>query len=589
MLNRKEIFELLFEKNFLWNSETQKEGRILLKSYIEKFPNESEKIVKRVLEGPSKKFKQEIEEYEKWSDLIRQETLSFLDSKDLPIFKEGSKFINKIKGKYPDLFPKKKERPQVITQKKSFEDMSAGEVYKFLIELEDESYRDLRGNVAFIGHRCSENYEFCNKLFNLVSENIGKFPENLMSHIIWGIRPEPDAKDITWTIENVKEFLNILESTVTKRPEPQIWYHLPSLIERWFSILKLDIKDFSTFLQLLSEIFADFDKEHDPNRGSVDWLTRAINHPYGHLTDTHINFLIRIVNEKIKKGEEIEIDIRFITFFSYTLKQYGKGSRYGLCIISRYLAWLEAILPDWTESNLTPIFKSACINEKELISWVGYLWSNRISPNLTRNFEKSYLFIATKYNELGPQEKRGLIFQVAAIFWSFKADISLLKKFTNLIDQKGRKSLIDAWGEHLERASKDIAEKFFESTIIPYWEWYMNQTFLNTPESNELKFSFWLLLPFSYNYFELLVQKALEMAPNEIERSYYLIQNISKSDYLLNYPDALSSLLNRLIIIDKNPILYKDELYNLWNKLKNTDSENIDKLGNELAQKGIIE
>jgi len=96
-------------------------------------------------------------------------------------------------------------------------------------------------------------------------------------------------------------------------------------------------------------------------------------------------------------------------------------------------------------------------------------------------------------------------------------------------------------------------------------------------------------LPFSYGYFKESVQKALEMAPRKVENSYSLIKNLAQKEYLLDYPTALTSLLIFLISLDKNLIWSKDELEKIWNALRYTDSENTDKLTEELARIGILE
>jgi hypothetical protein len=431
---------------------------------------------------------------------------------------------------------------------------------------------------------CHQYPDWALERFIYLKNNIKELPPDTINPIISGLQLSDEGDKATWNKDQGHDLLRILEIMISERPEAEFWTGLPSILKNWLKILKIDTDFWTKLAKKLVEIFTFFDYQREKEKIPVEWFQRSANHPYGDLTELYLEHAYQLIMDQKEKGIKFELDSETLNFFAQTIKNYGPGSRYGVCILGHWLSWLEVVVPDWTEENLIPIFYWDDNEERALVCWSGYLWDRRLSRSLSERFRDTYLNAVRHYNELANSEQEGLIVHVAGLIWFKEIDISDLKEFVTMIDGKGRRQMLWTWEDHLEKAQKEVAEDFWKRVVFPYWDWSQKHYF-GPPEGDEEKFSFWRLVPFSYSLFPQAAERAINFAPKSIENEYLFPQKLLESELSKNYPEDFTNILVAFIRADQHPEWHEKEWKQLWNEVKDSGTRNLNKLKDELAKK----
>ena len=171
-------------------------------------------------------------------------------------------------------------------------------------------------------------------------------------------------------------------------------------------------------------------------------------------------------------------------FFFDLLGHYNVGSRYGLCLLAPWLSWLEAVAPKIAEA-MYRVFEWTSDEERPLVAWSGYLWSNTLARSLVSNFELTYLSAARHYSKFGQEECRGLANHVSAVFWLHPNKVELLFQFASSVNSDIRIQLVHNWKRHLDGASHESITLFLNEIVFPYWDWCARQEFFNQGSASD--------------------------------------------------------------------------------------------------------
>jgi hypothetical protein len=144
------------------------------------------------------------------------------------------------------------------------------------------------------------------------------------------------------------------------------------------------------------------------------------------------------------------------------------------------------------------------------------------------------------------------------------------------------------WVNHLEKSQKNLAESFWETIIIPYWDWCERQGYLALPDGNTERFKFWELLPLSYEAFPKAAKRAIRLAPSQLNHVYRFPERLLKTNFSSLYPEEFSNLLFVFIQAIQNLLWDKDVWEKLWDSIKNSGTKKLAKLRDELARKKVI-
>ena len=433
---------------------------------------------------------------------------------------------------------------------------------------------------------CHQYPDWALERLSFLRKIIKELPSDTINPIISGLQLSDEGDKTSWDKERGQNLLKILEMMISERPDAEFWTGLPSIVKNWLKILKIDTEFWARLAKKLVEIFTFFDYQRGKEKIPVEWFQRSANHPYGDLTELYLEHSYQLIMSQKERGIKFELDNETLDFFTYTIKNYGHGSRYGVCILGHWLGWLEAVTPEWTEKYLIPIFYWDDNEERALVSWSGYLWNRRLSRSLSEKFSDTYLNAARHYKGFVNSEQEGLIVHVAGLIWFKDIAISDLKDFVTMIDGKGRREMLSTWENHLEKAQKKVAEDFWERVIIPYWDWSQKRYF-GLPEGNKEKFSFWRLLPFSYSVFPQAAERAVNFAPASIENEYLFPKKLLESRLSKSYPEDFTNILVAFIRADQHPEWHEEKWQQLWNDVKDSGAQNLNKLKDELARKKV--
>jgi hypothetical protein len=360
---------------------------------------------------------------------------------------------------------------------------------------------------------------------------------------------------------------------------------LPSLMQAVVGKFRLPVETWNELAIRLASIFEAFDYEREEEARAIEWRHRAINHPYGDTTELYLTLAQQNVNTLSGAGKALDLEPHAESFFSHLLAHYNIGSRYGLCLLAPSLSWLEAVSPK-VASLMYPYFEWVAGEERSLVAWSGFLWSNTISRRLVETFGSTYLSAAKHHSDLATQEKRGLANHVSAVFWFHPGRTELLYQFASAVDSELRIGLIRSWKSHLENAKEDTAKIFFETIIFPYWDWCTRQDFFTGNHGDNERFAFWELVPLSSAYFPEACRQAVQKRPSKIEH-VGLLARVAVNDSTLRYPDELAELLIALLDVDAHPLWQERDWRHSWRMLKGTGTRRLVDLENALAKKGI--
>ncbi|MFZ5517686.1 MAG: hypothetical protein ACOY90_13650 [Candidatus Zhuqueibacterota bacterium] len=593
MLNKQEIIDILFTDNLFWDLETHQEAKELFKQAFERYPELREKLLSKINLGLSKEIEVGTEEKEtdEFYEYIIYDTLSELKAAKYKIPNESELKFQDILKRHPEWkkenFKKNKtEYKYGLSQDKDINSMNPDEILDFLLQLKNVSSHDLYEYAGRVGYRCSNDFNFCKTLFNKIKSKLKDFPDDIMNPIIWDLRPDLEKKEIKWENSQIEEFIEILAVLMKSRPEGKFWHSIPTLLERWYDIRDKNPDDWPEFYKLCRDIFTDFDFDRRGINSRTDWMTDALNHPFGTMTQIYLKYAMKIVNEKRKNEEHLVIPWNLLDFFEYIINNYNKGSRYGLCLTTQYLSWFEAVEPEWTINKLLPLFLSEEVTEQNLLAWTGYLWSNVLSKEIIKLYDDTYLKIVNQYDQFNEQVRNGFIYHNAYIFWVQKTKLENLYLISSLIDQNGRRLLIDAWEDKLKNANAALAEQIWQQVLLPYWKWSTQQGFFSLPDGNDLRIDFWRLIPFSYGIFKKAVRLAIDFSPEKIEHVGTFADDLTKVKFAHRETDEFLDFLISLIKVDAYPCWQKEEWLQLWDIVKECPKSNI--LKDELAKKRIL-
>ena len=157
------------------------------------------------------------------------------------------------------------------------------------------------------------------------------------------------------------------------------------------------------------------------------------------------------------------------------------------------------------------------------------------------------------------------------------------------LDREGRINILEIWEFHLEKSQKHLAESFWDTIVIPYWDWCEHQHYLALTDGDTERSKFWELLPLSYDTFPKAVKRAIHRPPSSLGQVYSFLKRILKTDFATRYPDEFTALLIVLIQIDQYPYGNKDNWGKLWHSIKDSGAKKIGELRDELAKKKVID
>jgi hypothetical protein len=592
MIDNAHVLDILFGKgNALWRIETRNEAMLLMRALYKSEAGSREKITAAILAGPPPQLLAKGDEETNW-DIF--EMFSFLETEHLPLLAEAQRRLGEIRQQNPEWKSNKDRSAAIWTEARRGPENIATEVITSIkpedipnniATFKDSWERSRRGFCEGIGVSIAHDPEWGGRVMNALQLNVETLPLDSINPILWGIRTTLTDNTIKIGKEDVVALLNKFGSVLDRRPVPSMWTSLPSLVRHLIGKYELSIAVWGGLGMRLASLFEDFDYERSEEKEPIEWHHRAINHPYGDVTELFLNLAQEQVNVLLRSEQPLSLEPQAEQFFSQMLANYNCGSRYGLCLLAQRLSWMEAVSPKFA-ALLLSIFDWTQGGERPLVAWSGYLWSNTLSRSLVANFETTYTSAATRHREFASQERRGLANHVSVVFWFHPNRVNLLCQFASVVDSEVRVALLHSWKTHLKNAEEESVKRFFDNIVFPYWDWCARQDFFRSDIADKERFGFWELVPYSFAIFREASQRAIMRRPSTIDYLGLFVRDAVNGS-TLRYPDELTELLIAALECDPHPQWQEKDWRQSWYALKDTSTKRLTDLENALAKKGI--
>ncbi|MEW6669034.1 MAG: hypothetical protein AB1512_27815 [Thermodesulfobacteriota bacterium] len=594
-VNNQHVLDVLFgQSNALWRYETRHEALLLLQALYAKAAELRDMLCERIVAGPpvgvlGPEVRQE--------DIDRAvfDILSSLQSKGMPLSSAGQKRLKGIREDNPTwMYADPTEISAFIERGRvarnvdveSVKTLEPQKVADAIRSCQPERKTSLRDRCESIGVRIAQEPKWGLTALAALGEHVGGLPEGSLNSILWGIRASLTDKSSKLDRETGKLLIDVLGELIARLPSPKAWSSLPSILNDLADKLELDAAVWDPLGQHLQKLFENFDYDRPEEERPVEWLQRVINHPYGDLAQLYLKLAQREVNSLSSSGLPLALNMRCSQFLAAMSDTYGKGSRYGYCLVAEHLAWMEAVSPEYAEI-MRNWFEWGAKEDRALVTWSGYLWSRVFSRVLVEQFESTYLPTALRYKQFGESERRGLASHIAAVLWFDQEMFPHLKRVASAVDAGLRLDILGEWKNHLQNANPDSAERFFHKVVFPFWEWCSCNDFFIGDDGNRERFAFWMLLPYSNNAFPEASRRAIDLKPSKkLESTHWFIRALT-TESMLKYPNELVELLLVLSELDPYPHLEDKEWRAIWNKLKDKGPKRLNDLENALARRDV--
>jgi hypothetical protein len=289
----------------------------------------------------------------------------------------------------------------------------------------------------------------------------------------------------------------------------------------------------------------DYQNEVGDDRDSV---SRAINHPVGHITSALINvWFLRQPNDN--DGLPDEIDPLLTELCGSEKAQY----RHGRVILASRLISLFRIDRAWTEQYLLPFLSWQSSESEARATWMGFLWSPRIYWPLLTACKDDFLETAKHYDVLdtwGAQYINLLVFAALDPVSTFTTD-----EYRSAIDSLSQSGLEIAAGS-LVRALEGAGEQreqYWQNRVRPYWQeiWPKDKQKMSTSIAQNLAR---LSIAAGEEFPGALATFSDWLQPFDPQHILYLLD---KSDLCSRFPQDVLTLLDRII---EDPCWSRSEL-----------------------------
>jgi hypothetical protein len=594
MTDREEaVSVLLGGAGVMWRAETRHESVLLLSALYRSNVEARSRIVSAILAGPAEEWL-EGEHAGERRDYAVFELLAFLEAEQLPLPAEATQKLRELRAIYPawrlSKYPGMSHwvesgwvgKSVSVDDVKSLkpEDVAARVV---ACEGTDTQERDM---CEAVGTALGRNLSWGLEVLAQLRGRIEDIREESLNPVLWGLRAAVSEGTSDLDNEKAVTLLNAIATLVDARPVPVMWSSLPSALKQIVGKWALPASCWNDLAVRLAAMFEDFDYERRDRESPIEWIQRAINHPFGDLAELYLDLSQELARQQTQSNSAVTFEPYSERFFDRMLSHYGAGSRYGYCLLTQRLSWVEAVSVKLGE-NLRTLFDWREGDERPLVAWSGYLWSRALSKRLVEDFGRTYLEAAKRHARFADSERRGLTSHIAAVFWFRAGSLNQLYQYAETVDSGLRIGLLHEWRVQLKNVDASRAKEFFDEIVLPYWEWCGRQTFFSASQGDRERFGFWELLPYSYAAFPEACRKAVQFRPTSISFPHLFVRELS-SAAVLEHPNELIELLIVLGELDPNVHWEEKEWRQLWEALKMVDAKRFTELTNVLARKGIL-
>ena len=234
-------------------------------------------------------------------------------------------------------------------------------------------------------------------------------------------------------------------------------------------IKRLDIRENNNILitvrERITNLYKSLPSDNDRTLLCGEWVTTAINNPYGMITEFFLEDLAE--DQKQKLASPNNIPDRYITYFEDICSRKDFCGLLGKTILGMEFSWLLYLMPDFVKNKLCPR-----LAEEEGV-WEGLLSNLQLS---TQNQEVLMPYmrkrIAEKATFCSDSIQNDFIRIYTIILWYFYDKEQLLKtefpKLYNYLPPEKRFLVVSIAKDILHRNSDTFNNNFWKNKLKPF-------------------------------------------------------------------------------------------------------------------------
>lgn len=211
--------------------------------------------------------------------------------------------------------------------------------------------------------------------------------------------------------------------------------------------------------------------QDDREPGLEGWLTRAINHPAGALTQYWVLSLSLWRNQHETRPERM--DEEHSTALLHVIQERAGAGRLGRTVLASSLGFLLAADEAWTREHLIPLFADADGDDYPAV-WDGFLYG-RIDRNVVAAMEDAIFAAVSHMSDLFPsreQHREQFIALFTAVLTHFIDDPldAWTPEFFRTAEDSDRRLFAGSVGDRLREVDDAGQREWWERWLRRYWE-----------------------------------------------------------------------------------------------------------------------
>lgn len=203
--------------------------------------------------------------------------------------------------------------------------------------------------------------------------------------------------------------------------------------------------------------------DHEDSIDTDEFVTRAINHPVGHVTEALLRWWYR---QSLEDEQGLPDGLRDI--FTQLCDTSNDKFRHGRVLLSAHVIALFRVDQAWSMQYLLPLFDWQRSNVEARAAWEGFLWSPRLYRPLIEQLKPVFLDTARHYVALGEHGRQyASLLTFAALDPGDIFTTKELARSTHALPKDGLREAAQALVRALEGAGDQRAD-YWRNRVAPY-------------------------------------------------------------------------------------------------------------------------
>ena len=305
-----------------------------------------------------------------------------------------------------------------------------------------------------------------------------------------------------------------------------------------------EVRESLMLVEKLANTLWDHLDRREPGVVGHGWLTRAINHPAGSLTQFWLYSLSLWRNQQSSVPHTLNDE--YHAALSKIVRDESDVGRLGRIVLARATGFLLEADENWTKQHLLPLFENRADLSEYNAVWDGLLYG-QVNTRVFEVTEKAFLEAASHMQNALSEAAlldRFVETYTAAVFFFLEDPLrEWIPAFFENPSKKGRRYFAFYIGGHLRAANETQQRDCWERWLDSYWKNRLNG--IPKPlDDQEIEVMLdWL--PNLGAVFPKAVDVAIRMPKTQTQNSL-VVYEIAKSDFSQTHPKAVARLLIHL-------------------------------------------